>query len=70
MSKVHELNLFFFIIHFIQTRHYHYEYKLTKVLWKIDMKDILFIHTDFEYGLQNIRNTINVCKYEKKIEFI
>ncbi|OTF83668.1 atrial natriuretic peptide receptor-like protein [Euroglyphus maynei] len=44
----------------LKYRHYHYEYKLTKVLWKIDLKDILFIHTDFEYGLQNIRNTINL----------
>lgn len=52
---------FFSEITKLSTRHYHYEYKLTKVLWKIDIKDILFIHTDFEYGLQNIRNTINVC---------
>lgn len=41
-------------------KHYHYEYKLTKLLWKIDMKDVVILHTDSEDTLQNIRSNINV----------
>ncbi|XP_054159620.1 guanylate cyclase 32E-like [Oppia nitens] len=40
-------------------RHYRYEHKLTRLLWKIDMKDVIVLNTNSEYTLQNIRNTIN-----------
>lgn len=41
-------------------RHYHYEYKLTRLLWKIDLKELVIINTNSEAALQNIRHTINV----------
>lgn len=41
-------------------RHYHYEYKLTRLLWKVELKDLVVINTNSEAALQNIRNTINV----------
>uniref|UniRef100_A0A147BCC9 Guanylate cyclase n=1 Tax=Ixodes ricinus TaxID=34613 RepID=A0A147BCC9_IXORI len=40
-------------------RHYHYEYKLARLLWKVDMEDVITLRTNSEYSLQNIKNTIN-----------
>lgn len=45
---------------FLLYRHYHYEYKLTRLLWKVELKDLVVINTNSEAALQNIRNTINV----------
>ena len=44
-------------------RHYHYEYKLTRLLWKVELKDLVVINTNSEAALQNIRNTINVIAW-------
>lgn len=44
---------------FFILRHYHYEYKLARLLWKIDMRDVTLLHTNSDYTLQNFRNNIN-----------
>ncbi|CAN8030756.1 unnamed protein product [Ixodes persulcatus] len=46
-------------------RHYHYEYKLARLLWKVDMEDVITLRTNSEYSLQNTKNTINVSLHFK-----
>ncbi|RWS09764.1 guanylate cyclase 32E-like protein, partial [Dinothrombium tinctorium] len=41
---------------------FRYEHKLACLLWKVEMKDVLFIRRNSEYTLQNIRNTVNLHK--------
>lgn len=44
-------------------RRYHYEYKLARLLWKVDMEDIITLRTNSEYSLQNAKSTVNVSYY-------
>ncbi|XP_067129062.1 guanylate cyclase 32E-like isoform X2 [Centruroides vittatus] len=49
---------------FFILRHYHYEHKLARLLWKIDIKEVTLLRTNSDYTLQNFRNTINFQHYD------
>ncbi|XP_076309146.1 guanylate cyclase 32E-like isoform X2 [Tachypleus tridentatus] len=47
-------------------RHYRYEKKMAKKLWKVDIKDVMLLRTNSEYALQSIRNQMNGMGYDVK----
>ncbi|XP_064478005.1 guanylate cyclase 32E-like isoform X2 [Ornithodoros turicata] len=49
----------FLVVGIVAFRHYHYEYKLARGLWKVDIDDVITVRTNSQYSLQNVRNTIN-----------
>ncbi|XP_054710092.1 guanylate cyclase 32E-like [Uloborus diversus] len=46
-------------------RHYRYEHKLACLLWKVDMKDIILLHSDENGDLQKLKSNLNDIESEK-----
>ncbi|XP_022252245.1 guanylate cyclase 32E-like [Limulus polyphemus] len=45
-------------------RHYRYEQTMARMLWKVDIKDLIFLRTTSEFTLQNTHNQINVQMHD------
>ncbi|XP_076312206.1 guanylate cyclase 32E-like [Tachypleus tridentatus] len=45
-------------------RHYRYEQKMARMLWKVDIKDLILLRTSSDLTLQNSRNQISMQVYD------